>query len=214
MTLIQCNNDGGDMQRLSNTEHNPTEDRGEVHIRGERAGYALKLFALPVLDLDITTYLGAFNGCRQDTRNSADEAQECFIGIRIKTSATQLKRSKNAIPYYEGGDQRCIQVRIAAQCITTLGRGTIKAVWVALYFYPGHFTQDQDTGCVCFSRLHGSHCIRGFLPLQDAFNHRVFERVLMIVRNPAICSTLTHYYTDGLSVMTQEYDAEDIKWDR
>src|SRR5260370_8932485 len=114
MTLIQSNNDGGDMQRLSNTEHNPTEDRGEVHIRGERAGYALELFALPVLDLDITTYLGAFNGCRQDTRNSADEAQECFIGIAINTSATKLKLSKNAIPYSYSADQPCIQVRIPA----------------------------------------------------------------------------------------------------
>src|SRR5712692_8543692 len=102
MTLIQCNNDGGDMQRLSNTEHNPTEDRGEVHIRGERAGYALKLFALPVLDLDITTYLGAFNGCRQDTRNSADEAQECFIGIRIKTSATSSSAPRTRSPTTRG----------------------------------------------------------------------------------------------------------------
>src|SRR5215470_4117035 len=136
-----------------------------------------ELFALPVLDLYITTYLGTFNGCRQHTRNSADEAQEWSIGIRIKTGATKLKRSKNAIPYYEGGDQRCIQVRIAAKCITALGRGTIKAVWVALYFYPGHFALDRDPGCACLPRLRGSRCIRGFLPLQDAFNHRVFERV-------------------------------------
>src|SRR5260370_6954624 len=101
MTLIQSNNDGGDMQRLSNTEHNPTEDRGEVHIRGERAGYALEFFALPVLDLDITTYLGAFNGCRQDTRSSADEAQESFIGLGIKTGPTKLNPSTTPLPTYD-----------------------------------------------------------------------------------------------------------------
>src|SRR5712691_4066121 len=112
--LIKSNNGGSDIQSFSNANHNPIEDHGQVHLRGQGTRNILQCLALPVLDLYTTAHLGALNSRRQHTCNSADQALQGFIGICITNSTTEFKCPKHPVADNQRSDECCMQVRITA----------------------------------------------------------------------------------------------------
>src|SRR6266852_335390 len=115
----------GTIQCFRDTNHDPIENHGEVHLRGESAGNVLQFLALPILYFYTTAYLSTLDGCCQDMCHSADKSLERFTSICINACTAQFKRTKYLILNYEWGNQRRMQVRSTAQCVATLCRGTI-----------------------------------------------------------------------------------------